>query len=269
MGCFYFINRFVKTYILKQGGILLSVLKIRKIEIHDFRCFKNISFNLGKVITVIAGHNATGKSTILGLLGHCAELKPKDGRPILQKLFRTEFSEIITASESFDPRNPKVYTIYFSQDNDIPVEPMTFRTTWQKYKDKARFRIIPKPIPTRKEQKLRWPVLYLGLSRLYPIGESEQVTTSKSGLNPEQKQKYFSTYKKILSLNEDPIDCSAITIQETTKKKTVGVTTDKYDSLCNSAGQDNLSQILLAVMSFEVLKEQCGELTCTRFARHR
>jgi AAA15 family ATPase/GTPase len=233
----------------------MGILRIERVEINDFRCFKNISFSLGKMITVVAGHNATGKSTILGLLGHCAEIKKKDGKPLLQNQFRTEFSEIIKTSTEFDTRSQNIYTVHLVE-GDNPIEPLSFRTTWQ---NETRFRIIPKKTQNRNtEMKLDWPTLYLGLSRLYPIGESEQANTSNSRLTPEQKEKFFREYKNILNMNEDPIDCENITIQETTKKKTVGIRTEKYDPICNSAGQDNLSQILLAVMSFESLKRQRG-----------
>lgn len=233
----------------------MSIIRGESMNIHDFRCFKDISFKLGKKITVIAGHNATGKSTVLGLLGHCAELKKKDGSPIIRPLFRTEFNEIIKASKEFDKRCTNAYTINFKEgENQFSI---SFRTTWQK---DSRFRIIPKKTPSRNtEKKLEWPTLYLGLSRLYPIGESEKANTSNSRLSNAQKEKFFQDYKAILSLNEEPIDCSDITIKETTKKKTVGIRTETYDAFCNSAGQDNLSQILLSVMSFEVLKQQQGD----------
>lgn len=234
----------------------MGILRITRVEINNFRCFKNISFSLGKMVTVIAGHNATGKSTILGLLGHCAELKKKDGKPLLQNRFRTEFSEIIKPSTEFDTRSQNIYTVHLIEGEN-PMEPLSFRTTWQQ--NETRFRIIPKKTQNRNtEMKLDWPTLYLGLSRLYPIGESEQANTSNSSLTPDEKEKFFRVYKYILNMNEDPIDCENITIQETTKKKTVGIRTEKYDTICNSAGQDNLSQILLAVMSFESLKKQRG-----------
>lgn len=78
-------------------------------------------------------------------------------------------------------------------------------------------------------------------------------------MTAEQKERFFQEHKRILSLNEDPIDCSSVSIKETTKKRTYGVCTDSYDWVCNSAGQDNLSQILLAVMSFEVLRDRRGD----------
>ncbi|MCL6613091.1 MAG: ATP-binding protein [Firmicutes bacterium] len=235
----------------------MGILRIEKLHIHDFRCFKDITIKLGKVITVIAGHNATGKSTILGLLGHCAELKMKDGKPLLWKQFRTEFSEIIKASKDFDKIRQNVYTIYLSDDTGAKIEPVSFRTTWQKYKNKDRFRIIPMKTQTRQtEKKIEWPTFYLGLSRLYPIGELEEAYLTDTKLTSAQKDRFFRAYKHILSMNEDPVDCAEIKIPETTRKATVGVKTTKYDPMCNSAGQDNLSQILLAVMSFESLKDQ-------------
>ncbi|MBT9147160.1 MAG: DNA replication and repair protein RecF [Syntrophomonadaceae bacterium] len=230
-------------------------LQIKQIDIKNFRCFKEVSLKLGKTITVIAGQNATGKSTLLGLLGHCAELKSKEARTLLRQQFRTEFGEIIKASNEFDKKCSEAYIIRFLEGNTQ--WSLSFRTTFQ---EGDRFRIIPKKTPARNsEKKAEWPTFYLGLSRLYPIGESEQAKTSSSRLTKEQKDKFFLEYKKILSLNETPLDCSDITIQETTKKKTVGIRTEFYDAMCNSAGQDNLSQILLAVFSFESLKEQRKE----------
>lgn len=237
----------------------MDVVNIERIVINNFRCFKGLELKLGKFVTVISGQNATGKSTILGLLGHCAELKKKDGKPILHNQFRTEFSEIIKASLKFDVRTPLAYTIYFSGDDIDSNLAIPFRSTWQKYKNGRRFRLIPKRIPGRQtEKKLAWPTLYLGLSRLYPIGESKQLSASDFKLSPEKKNIFLKQHKKILSLNEMLIDCSEITIKET-PKKTIGVETNKYDSITNSAGQDNLSQILLAAMSFQILKEHQGD----------
>ena len=159
-------------------------------------------------------------------------------------------------STEFDKKCQNVYTISMLQDDGIPIEPISFRTTWQNVN---RFRIIPKKTPNRNtEMKIEWPTLYLGLSRLYPIGESEEASTYDSQLSEKQKREFFSVHKDILSLNETPIDCSAIAIKETAKKKTIGIRTEKYDPICNSSGQDNLNQILLAVMSFELLKEKSG-----------
>ena len=42
---------------------------LEKMQIERFRAFKNITLPLGSVLTIIAGQNGTGKSTLLGMLG--------------------------------------------------------------------------------------------------------------------------------------------------------------------------------------------------------
>ena len=65
-----------------------------KMILDDFRIFKNQTIHIGNTITAIAGQNATGKSTILGILGNACELKSKFGTTITDKQFKTEFSEL-------------------------------------------------------------------------------------------------------------------------------------------------------------------------------
>ena len=73
---------------------------IEKVQIHEFRKFKDDTIVLGRYLTAIAGHNATGKSTILALLGHSSELDPKIATPLGGNQFRTEFSQIIRVDAS-------------------------------------------------------------------------------------------------------------------------------------------------------------------------
>lgn len=232
----------------------MPITRIDKICIHKFRLFEDVEFQLGSTITVIAGHNATGKSTLLSLLGHCAELKGANNKPLIHRNFGTEFSEIIKGSLEFDKRISSAYTLYFSGNDEV--KSISLRTGWQKYKEGKRFRIIPKKTAERKtERKLEWPTLYLGLSRLYPVGESEQAKKISVHLTDEQEKELYSAHRSILSLYEEPRDYTGITLRE---KKTVGIVTNTYDYICNSAGQDNLSQIIMAVLSFEALKAKLG-----------
>ncbi len=45
------------------------------LKLNDFRQFKDMDISLGKRLTVLAGRNSTGKSTILGILANSGELK--------------------------------------------------------------------------------------------------------------------------------------------------------------------------------------------------
>lgn len=49
----------------------------KSLIINDFRQFNNMEISLGKRLTVIAGRNSTGKSTILGILANSGELKKR------------------------------------------------------------------------------------------------------------------------------------------------------------------------------------------------
>lgn len=47
------------------------------LQLNDFRQFKDMNIYLGKRLTVVAGRNSTGKSTVLGILANSGELKRK------------------------------------------------------------------------------------------------------------------------------------------------------------------------------------------------
>lgn len=64
------------------------------LQLNDFRQFKDMNIYLGKRLTVVAGRNSTGKSTVLGILANSGELKKKDGTTYTGGQFRAEFSEI-------------------------------------------------------------------------------------------------------------------------------------------------------------------------------
>lgn len=233
----------------------------KELYLNEFRIFKNKTIPIAKTITAIAGQNATGKSTILSIIGNSAELKSKEGKTITDEKFRTEFSEIVKGSIKHDKSGAIGYLIYF--DSDKNEQKVLLRTTWQK-KDKnstnqTRFRIIPKRQDNEKttESKLPIPVFYLGLSRLYPLGEVAdekiQLTNVNKNINDNDKSWLVNNYKKILSL--DTVTIKDISSYKTDEKFSGGVNTETYDYITNSAGQDNLMQIMYAVLSFRKLKD--------------
>lgn len=259
----------------------------KSIQISDFRLFKNQKILLGKYLTILSGRNSTGKSTILGMIANSGELKKKDGVTYLSKAFRADFSELFKGSKTFDAIGANRFLITLCDDNGDETDYRSFRTAWQqKDKDRKkrtssgessdssanndisdikreRFRIIPfkKEDGRRTEAKFVYPIIYLGLSRLFPLGEStdEAITTKAITFrNEEHRQWFISNYKSILSMQSDVQDITNYNIGETDKKSGIGINTDHYDYLTNSSGQDNLGQILLAILSFRKLKEERG-----------
>ncbi len=234
-----------------------------KIILTDFRQFKDKEIILGKRLTVLAGRNSTGKSTILGILANSSEIKKKDGVTYLGKQFRAEFSEIFNGSEKHDLSASNRIRINVVDNEGNLFDYREFRTAWQnKSSDKKRFRIIPsKELDNGKktEAKMPYPVLYLGLSRLYPIGEVQQsnIQSKKIKFEDENDMEWFiQKYKYILSLNDDVKELDSFYISQIDKKNGVAITTNEYDSLVNSSGQDNLGQLLMALLSFKKLKKE-------------
>lgn len=238
---------------------------IHSLIINDFRLFKNVNLQMGRFITVISGKNALGKTTLLGMLGNACELKISDGRPILQKQFRTEFGEIFNASKEFDLSGSNKCIVNFSECDkpDLIIDHRRCRTTWQKISKintNKRFRLIPEIKRGGKvsSTKYSFPSLYLGLSRLFPVGESntDNISICNIRLSSEEKKEFVESYSNIMSVFEkDEISIDSISIGETSRKNGVGISTSDYNSLCNSAGQDNIGQIILSVMSFKRLKQ--------------
>lgn len=165
-------------------------------------------------------------------------------------------------SKEFDPTSSNSLLIYFDDGKS-----RTCRVTWQKNPKNhtPRPRLIPEYIDEngkRHSAKKQWPTLFLGLSRLYPVGESIDDNLSSHDFvdyTPSAKEERENIYKRILSIMDDIKDTKTISFKDTTRKKAVGINTDKYNHWVNSAGQDNLGQILLAIESFELLKNKYEE----------
>ncbi|XOB66218.1 AAA family ATPase [Deferribacteres bacterium DY0037] len=248
---------------------------LSKLLINNFRIFKGstdnngdtvpIAIKLGSGITVFAGKNATGKSTLLAMIGNCCELKKTFGKPlVVNSQFKTEFSEIFKGDPEYDLSGSNRFTVFlYTLEKDVThIDYRSVRVSWQN--DKTRFRVIPeiRKFPkSSSSTKMVYPVLYLGMSRLFPLGESkdEDIKHEIVSLSAQEKEWFIEKYKEVLYLGDQIESVASIGISETKKKKVIAVSTDKYSFLSNSAGQDNLGQILLAILSFQRLKDNYSD----------
>ena len=236
-------------------------MRVTKLCLGDFRLFNDAEMYIGRNITAIAGNNGTGKSTILGILANSSQLRGR--KTLLGKPFRGEFSELFNADQKYDQTGQKVRMCYVENGVEREAE---FRTAWQRKGvagDEKRFRVIPKrkrADGTQTESKIDSPVIYLGLSRLYPVGETDKEVTAKSHKwGDRSDEKWFNeNYSRILSIHEPIKSLSSLSVSGVSSKSGTGVETDSYGPIANSSGQDNLGQILLAVLSFKKLKTDMG-----------
>lgn len=232
-------------------------MKALRLYIDDFRQFKDCEVIIGNKITAIAGNNGTGKSTILGLLANSSSLGGY--RTYIGKPFRGEFSELFSGTPQYDPSGKKMRIDYVEDGQEQTIE---FRTAWQN--NKTRFRVIPKRKLSNGKiswAKLASPVIYLGLSRLYPLGEADEDALrphKQRWVSDEDREWFIKKYESILSIPKATIESVSSFDMVHSRKHGTGIKTGSYDFAANSAGQDNLGQILMAVLSFKSLKRLMG-----------
>ena len=108
-------------------------------NIEYFRNFKNVSFELGKKITVISGQNGVGKSNLLSLIASGSGLNKKS---ILGSNFQPEFYDFFNIDKGEDFENYKLYLTYNEDDGE------TALTKRLSFKDDSKtgrgIRIIPR-----------------------------------------------------------------------------------------------------------------------------
>jgi predicted ATPase len=231
---------------------------ISRVEIEKFRKFQNVSFTLGKKITVIAGQNGTMKSTLLGLIGQPFSMTDKsnpmiEARTIDRYSFESKFSDKFKFSMNEKAGNHR-WRLFFSDTSLYPKEFYEAESIWRE-KDKS-IRIWSTEGRKSDMGYVQCPVIFLSLKRLIPVGEEKKVDNKIFILTETELNFYKEYHNKILLLNDALVGVEHV---KSSNKSSLGAKTSLYDSLTNSAGQDNIGKILLSILSFQRLKEEFSE----------
>lgn len=227
---------------------------IQKLHIEKFRGFQNVDCTLGSQITAIAGQNGTQKTVLLGILSQPFSItdgeNPMKGEtPLCGGNYKSAFADKFKFSPEFDIPKGHEWTLYVDGN-----DPFTLESIPRSGSGNVRF--YRKGDHRKGAGYLQYPVIYLSLKRLFPIGEDNNIKESdKVQLTPEEIQEFKTLHKKIL-ISQDKVDTPQYI--ESSNKNTLGVNTDLYDWRLNSAGQDNLGKIVLALLSFKRLHTKYG-----------
>jgi len=220
-------------------------MKINKLRIEKFRHLEDIEFSFGKSITIIAGGNGTGKTSLLGMIGHLFTYgtEPKN---LIGERFENKFSKVFKFSPEKDIQHKYKYFGQFSDGSEKPAE-----SRQAKEGNKIRFRIDVGG-RVRFGGKIKKPVVYLSLKRLTPIAGEKTIAFGKVVLNQDLIVEFNTIYNNIFSSEEviKPVHMKSV------NKKSFSPTTDKFDAFGISAGQDNIGHIILAILSFKALKKK-------------
>lgn len=233
---------------------------IKEIEILNFRNFeKGLKISLSKNMTVISGKNGTSKTTLLGMIAKPFKGNEKD---IYNNDMSGTFSEIFKINPEYDKENRKdpIYIIYPNdkfevQKNSGEIEQKDNAPAYIIRRNNEKLRIWTSSENTAGGGQRLYPVIYLGLKRLYPIAEIENkdLNAENDLLSEEEKKNFIRDYKKILNI-QSSLEVDRILNKKNTKNSIL-VKGEDFGGITNSSGQDNIGQILGAIYSYKRLKK--------------
>lgn len=230
---------------------------IKGLHIDRFRALKDVEIPLGQYITVIAGQNGTLKSTLLGMIGQPFGLRTS--KTVFDGTFSTKFTDIFNMSPNYDNPGEHLYYVDFA-DEAIPGnqgQHLQVKSYARPASDRSHIRIVTGKTRGKNEGNIDYPVIYLGLRRTYPVGEFTNPKSTAANLSDEEIAEFKKWYSRVIIEPNESLD--PVRMSRRGQKETFLVNTDRYDYLANSAGQDNLGQIIGTLISFERLREELGD----------
>ena len=255
------------------------MIKAERILVNSFRCFApQSSIELGDQVTLFAGLNGTAKSTLLGMIAQPLGFpQKKDKRSIYthaydnfelseyktigERGFRAEFSEVFRISQKYDkPRNLD-YKLYLSGDvGVIEKNAEILHVRSEKRNDTIRF-VTNSTNRAPGAGNFPHPVIYLGLERLRPLSTLSKKDIIGTEVLPEDEQRIWNDiYRFVMICNgNEKIAPEQLSTGQGFKQSYHSVETTYFDAESASAGQDNLGQIISAILSFYRLKKQLGD----------
>ena len=249
-----------------------SIVKLESIcfTTPPFRRLESIEIKLAPRLTLIAGRNGVGKSTILALIaGGSGLTRGEKNKTYFGKLPNVYAEDILKLSYERE---------FVEDDAQKPHVLLTYKLGETRFNKKGnvsgskeRLRIVPRNEPKGPleingvnipaDGKVPIPTIYLGMTRVLPVGEAEPdtVVCSPMAMDADDYQLYEDFTNRIISTGTSgPTDKVTFQSVKGTKKHSVYPNYNGYDSTTVSLGQDSLSALATALASFNKLKRTLG-----------
>ncbi|WP_119025273.1 AAA family ATPase [Acinetobacter soli] len=240
-----------------------NITQLKKIKVNHFRGLKNIEIHLGERLTVICGKNGTSKSTILGMIAQIFNFEKNhfsdteiNFKTLAGKGFKSSFRDHFRFSKAFDLPGTmdvefEIFDAYFNQT----IPDLKLRLYGSEDRPQSRPVVrdnLKVDAYDNSSRNVTHPLIYLSLKRLMPIAER-----SKYYLNEEEAE-YLNGISRDFTMTNNRLlgKVSGTKLSKTTGTiESAVVHGNNYDYEAVSVGEDNTGQILLALYSFQKLKE--------------
>ena len=273
-------------YTTHLGGRLchdgrMVAIKLQSIEFADvpFRKFHNLKIQVAERLTILAGHNGIGKSTLLALAAHASGVTGRGGNPAdahrsyFGRTFQSQFSEIIY----LDP--DREYSSPLAQGRALPAPLLTYRLDDLQLVKKCTLvqrpsgevRLVPRNEPHQDfkgargvgtESKVPLPTIYLGMGRMLPLGENQRSTqmTEEQDFDSADAELIAGFLGAVLPWHPRSSGLAPSIVGQSIKgtSKNAKYVQHDYSPRAISLGQDSLSSIATALASFNRLKRELG-----------
>lgn len=243
-------------------------IRVRSIEFGTppFRKLGELRIDFANRLTLIAGHNGIGKSTIQGLVANTFGI-PKGGRKSyfrenfyanIERIVYLALDEVAVAQQ--DPASAPTVVADVEGVTVRKRCAMTHRTEWK------RARVVPRTInkadndPVGQDAKVPLPTIYLGIKRLASIGEADEkeVESKKIPMHDDDRQLMAEFVSSVILGSQVNTNVTHQSIKGA-KKKTVQPGYMNHTALAVSLGQDSLGSIATALASFNRLFREQGD----------
>lgn len=261
---------------------------LKEITIKDFRAIQHVNFKPGRILNVLSGKNGSGKSTILGMIaqpfsfesgfihGFAASSlnditdpqKKAEAQNLINStktIYGLNFQSNVNQHFELSPLDLRgVEHASFIFDHKILRTHININIVSTNSTDRVAPRFVTRkpgyPIGEdridRSSSNEVFPVIYLGLKRVTPIVQ-ETISESVATLSASETIFFNTRYSEIL-LNNYNYEIKSTSVSN---KKTHASLSEGRDLKMISSGEDNVGQILAALISFKRLKENYSNYT--------
>ena len=237
---------------------------IKNINIIQYRKLKDLTLGFTKNINAISGTNGTCKTSLLHLLGNslqaptktCSWITDKKCLPIIKAVNNVTNPKVESLTRGDQTYNDPAHGVkgpLFSVDY-YGAESLNFRR--HNSTQMTRYAVKPKYQPGTKDTLPYCPVIYLGLSRLVPFGEfqnDDALSNIKKKLPQSYQEEIAELYKKFT--NYEILFNATKQMGDIKVRSEFSSNVEGIDSNTISAGEDNLSIILTALISLKYYYE--------------